>query len=151
MLIFLSIVAVVVIVSLSLYAMKLTQKVKEQDLQQKEIEARYEQKKNEQQAYIVESLQVISASALAQELNLSEATIRCKMLLEGLDLPEQEREPYSVLEEVYHHLKNFDTHEARKKLSPAQRKQQDKERVAIEQKYKPELLSCFGLLKQFKI
>jgi len=143
--------AFIIIGILSYVAIKLNIKVRQQARLHSQLELKRSLQKQDQRDHIVESLRVISQNVLNEDLNLSEATIRCKMLLDGLLLPADHREPYVVLEDVYQLIKGFDTHQSRKSLSSAQIKKQDKERLEIEEQYREKLLQCFELLKNFSI
>lgn len=149
MMVVLVLMAVLVISGLSYYAYKLTAQVKAQAQKNAELVAAQDEKRHKQQAYLSESLRVISKNVLDEDLNLSEAAIRCKMLLDGLVLPIEVREPFEVIETVYQQVKDFDTHQARKALSSQQRQDQDEAREAIEASYEAELKACFTQLSTF--
>lgn len=151
MIAFLALSAVLIILALSAYALVLTRKVRDQELRKTEVEKLRDQRQKDQAEYLEESLRVIAATALAGDLNYSEAVIRCKMLLEGLNLPEAAAEPYLIIPKVYSEVCHFDTHQARKALSSSERRRQDKAREAIEKKYRAELDACFKILKSFRL
>jgi len=142
--------AAIIIASLSIYAYRLTSQVKEQEAQREKASEAALEKQRKQTLYIEESLQVISANVLDENLNLSEATIRCKMLLDALLLGPELRQPYQILDVVFEQVKDFDTHQARKQLTSKQRQAQDAQREAIENEHREALMACFTELRQFK-
>ncbi len=144
-------VGVCIVAVLSYFAIKLTLRVRSQELKLKAQAGRHEQQQLEKINYIVESLQVISRAALNSEVDYSEATLRCKMLLDGLGLNDKAIEPYLILDEVYHQIKVFDTHQARKDLTKEERRRQDKERLSIERRYRTQLKKCFEQLQSFQL
>lgn len=143
--------ALVIIASLAFYAWRLTQAVKEKEREQAAIEQERQQKQQEQKAYLAESIRVIASNVITEDLNLSEAVIRSKMLMDGLLLQPDERQPYDILEVVYQRIKDFDTHQARKALSSLERQAQDVEREEIEEKYREQLIACFTKLQKFEL
>jgi hypothetical protein len=140
---------IAIILGLASYALYLLTALNRQKKERVEQLKALEEKQEKQHAYIIESLQVISANVIEEDLNLSEATIRCKMLLDGLILTPDERQPYSVLDEVFEQIQHFDTHQARKNLTKDERKKQDKAREAIEEQYRASLTECFTRLREF--
>lgn len=142
--------ALIIIGGLAVYAAVLVNKVKKMQAQQAKELAEQREKQDAQRRFIVDSIHVISANVIDEDLNLSEATIRCKMLLDALLLPEEERRDFQVLEDVFDQIQHFDTHDARKQLSSEERRAQDKERELIESRYQESLRECFVRLRQFQ-
>lgn len=66
--------------------------------------------------HIIESLQVIGRAILSGEIPLTEASIRCKVLLDNLDPQLAQSEAYIVFNEVYEQSKHIPRMEAWKKL-----------------------------------
>lgn len=91
-----------------------------------------EDKKLAHQAYIKESLLVISETLIREEMNLSEGAIRLKVLLDNWEQPDRGLTFYKGIEDLHDAVGHFDTHDQRLKLSKDQRRQQDKEREKIE-------------------
>jgi Tfp pilus assembly protein PilO len=143
MLIALMIIAILVILVLAGYAVYLTGQVSKQKKLTAELKQKREAAEQQKRDYIHESLRVISTAALNAELTSSEAVIRCKMLLDGLVLTEDEWLPYRVLREVFDKVCEFDTHQARQALSKEERRKQDAAREAIEHDYQDALTQCF--------
>ena len=143
------IVALLIIAGLSTYAWILVRRVRAIESEQARKQAQQQAKDEAQREYIVDSLRVISANVVDEDLNLSEATIRCKVLLDALLLPEADRQRYQILDEVFEQIQHFDTHAARKALSREERRQQDQERELIESRHQDALLACFRDLRTF--
>jgi hypothetical protein len=148
--VFLSGLAVCIVIGLASYAFVLTRKVKQQQAELSEKLVEEQRKHAKQRKYIVESLNIIAANVLEEGLNLSEATIRSKMLLDGLLLSPEERKPFAVLDEVFELVQNFATHDARKTLKRSEIISQDSQREEIEQRYEEGLKECYSKLRQFK-
>ncbi|MFG1496660.1 DUF2489 domain-containing protein [Saccharospirillum sp. HFRX-1] len=143
----LAVAAVIIIAVLAVIAWRLQAQVRQQQRHQEEQQAAAQERDAERTAYVLDSLRILSANVIDENLNLSEATIRCKVLVDALSLPESERQPYQVLETVFERVQHFDTHGARKALSREERKRQDQAREAIEQEYEAELKACFERLR----
>ncbi|ATX77134.1 MULTISPECIES: DUF2489 domain-containing protein [Reinekea] len=142
--------AITIIVVLAAIAGRYLWQVRQQAAENELKQQALAQKQAEQRVYLIESLQLIAGTVVNNDLNLSEATIRCKVLLDALLLPAEIRAPFEVLDEVYEHLQGFDTHEQRKKLTSAERKAQDQSRIDIEGRYRQQLLGCFQQLVTFQ-
>ena len=143
----LAVAAAVIIVVLAVIAWRLQRQVWQQQRNQEEQQAAAQQRDAERTAYVLDSLRILSANVIDENLNLSEATIRCKVLVDALSLSDSERQPYQVLETVFEQVQHFDTHGARKALSRDERKRQDEAREAIEREYEAELKACFERLR----
>ena len=146
-LISLTAIAIIIIAVLAIIAWRLQTKVWAQEKADRERQAELDRKTAERTTYVLDSLRIISANVIEEDLNLSEATIRCKVLIDYLELSEQERKPYSVLDTVFDKVQHFDTHEARKALSKTERREQDQAREAIEAEFEAELKDCFSRLR----
>lgn len=145
------IIGCVIIFCLAGYAYSLTRKVREVEKEKAQKLQAEQEKQAKQKAFIIESLNVISANVIDEDLNLSEATIRCKRLLDGLILDEQARLPFKELDVVFDKIQDFATHKARKALPKHEREAQDKARVEIENQHRDALLVCFRELRTFAI
>lgn len=144
----LALAAVVIIAVLTTIAWRLQRQVRRQEREREEHQAAYDQKTEARRAFVLQSLEIISTNVLEEDLNLTEATIRCKILLDSLELPEAERQSYQVLDQVFEQVQGFDTHQARKDLTPAERHRQDQQREKIELEFETPLKACFTRLQQ---
>lgn len=142
--------ALAIIAILTVIAIRLTLKVRAVEAERTELLNQRAEKQKAQRKYLIDSLNIIATTFLNEELTPSEAVIRSKMLLDGLLLSEQEREPYESIETVFQLVKNFDTHDARKALPANQRMKQDLQRETIEHEYKAQLIESFQILRDAK-
>ncbi|EAR08488.1 DUF2489 domain-containing protein [Reinekea blandensis] len=143
------IIALLIIAGLATYAWILVRRVRTIQAEQARKQAQQQAKDEAQRDYIVNSLRIISGNVVDEDLNLSEATIRCKVLLDALLLPESERQRYQILDDVFEQVQHFDTHSARKSLSREERRQQDQDRELIESRHQEALMACFRDLRTF--
>lgn len=143
--------AVIIIVALAVVAWRLQQRVRQQQQHLEEQQALVAQKKADRQAFVLDSLRIIASNVIDEDLNLSEATIRCKVLIDALELDETERQSYDILDVVYEKVQHFDTHQARKDLSKAERDKQDSAREAIENDHQEDLVKCFKRLRHIQL
>lgn len=143
----LAIMALAIIVVLAIVAWRLQRQVWQQQRQQQQREQAQQERDAERTAFVLDSLRILSANVIDENLNLSEATIRCKVLVDALGLSTSERQPYQILETVFEQVQHFDTHGARQALSRRERQRQDEARQAIEGQYQAELLVCFERLR----
>jgi metal-responsive CopG/Arc/MetJ family transcriptional regulator len=128
-LIIVSLVGIAIIAGLGYYAWQLTQQVKAQE--QKLIG-----EVNERHDRIIESIRVISSSYFDKQVELIEAAIRLKVLLDNLPMNEQEKQPYSVLEVIYNKVAHIPTHDNWKQLPRKQKRAFEKEMANVEAEYK---------------
>lgn len=144
----LALVAIVIIAVLATIAWRLQRQVRQQEQAREQAQAAYDEKTEARRAFVLQSLEIISTNVLEEGLNLTEATIRCKILLDSLELPDAERQSYQVLDQVFDQVQGFDTHQARKDLTPAERQRQDQQREKIESEFEAALKDCFTRLQQ---
>ncbi len=101
-----------------------------QSLQQQK--ALLEERQRQHKA-VVDSIQILARSILADQVEYSEACIRIKVLLD-IAAPElQEQPPFQVFDLVYRQLRTHPTHEARQTLSRSERKELDQQRWDLEE------------------
>lgn len=142
-------VAVAIVLLLSVYAGWLLWKLHEQKKTLAEHDAVFAQKKIEHEDYLVESIQIIAQNMVEEDLNISEGATRLKFLLDGLGLPEEERTRFLALDALYEKIKEYDTHEARKQLSPKERLRQDNEREAHEADHRDHVIEVAEVLRRY--
>lgn len=135
------VVAVTIVLALAGYAGWLLWKLRQQRQILQRHEDEFERKKQEHEDYLIDSIQIIAQNMVADDLNLSEGSIRLKFLLDGLGLPDEERAAFNALDDLYEKVRDFDTHEARKQLSPRERNAQDLAREAHEAAHREPVLA----------
>ncbi|HAZ98196.1 DUF2489 domain-containing protein [Halomonas sp. CnH100-B] len=129
------VVAVLIIIGLGGYAYKLRNEVKRREAFRLDEERRAQQNSLENLDYVV--------SALVQEqVDITEGSWRCKVLLEIIDPSLAERPEFQAFADVYHRTRHLKTHSARKQLTPRERMQEDKERLAVEDEMRPAVLAA---------
>ncbi|UYO74534.1 DUF2489 domain-containing protein [Halomonas qinghailakensis] len=127
--------AVAMIVALGIYAFKLRQEVKRREAFRIDEDRRAHQNSLENLDYVV--------SALVQEqVDITEGSWRCKVLLEIVDPSLAERPEFQAFAEVYNRTRHLKTHSARNQLTPRERMQEDKERLAVEDEMRSAVLAA---------
>ena len=127
--------AVTVIAALGGYAFFLRKEVKRREEFRLDEERRAQQNSLENLANVVR--------ALGQEqVDITEGSWRCKVLLEIVDPSLSERPEFQAFAEVYSRTRHLKTHSARKQLTPRERMQEDKERLAVEDEMRPAVLAA---------
>lgn len=128
-------IGIAVIVALGAYALTLRKEVKQREAYRVDEDRRAHQNSLENLDYVV--------SALVQEqVDITEASWRCKVLLEIVDPSLTERPEFQAFAEVYQRTQHLKTHSARKQLSPRERMQEDKERLIVEDEMRPAVLAA---------
>ncbi|UXZ55723.1 DUF2489 domain-containing protein [Halomonas sp. 7T] len=129
------VVGVAIIVGLAVYAFNLRKEVERREAYRVDEDRRAHQNSLENLDYVV--------SALVQEqVDITEASWRCKVLLEIIDPSLTERPEFQAFAEVYQRTQHLKTHSARKELSPRERMQEDKERLIVEDEMRPAVLAA---------
>lgn len=145
----LTIVAIAIVVALAGYAGWLHWQLYQHRQRMAEQAAEYERQKLAHEDYLIESIRIIASNLLEEDLNLSEGAIRLKFLLDGLGLPDAEREKFNALDDLYEQVKDFDTHDARKALEAKERLRQDEAREAHERDYRSRVLEVANTLRSY--
>lgn len=134
-----------VLVALLGYLVWLLAHLKRQQRRRAEVQARLDASNQEQHEQRRKSMELICLAALDGDCDLSEACIRVKHLLEYY--PGLAAEPgYRAIFEMYEAVRGFDTHDARRALSEAERDAQDRARYQVEERYGNALMESFRLL-----
>lgn len=128
-------VGVVVIAMLGGYAFSLRKEVKRRDDFRLDEERRAQQNSLENLDYVVNAL-------VQEQVDITEGSWRCKVLLEIADPSLTERPEFRAFAEVYNRTRHLKTHSARKQLTPRERMQEDKERLAVEEEMRPAVLAA---------
>lgn len=100
----------------------------------------YEQEQRARYEELKESARTLALCVVQDQVDLSEGCWRIKLHLDHLWPNEAEESEYKVFYEMFDEIKDFDTHEARAKLKAQARFDQDKKRLAIEDRYKDAIL-----------
>ncbi|HDZ49108.1 hypothetical protein LCGC14_0293820 [marine sediment metagenome] len=133
--IFLLVAAIAVVVGLCVYAWSLRKEVSRREAFRRDEDKRAKQNSLDNLDYV--------ASALVQEqVDITEGAWRCKVLLEIIDPSLTERAQFQAFAEHYRRTRHLKTHSARQQLSPRERMQEDKERLAVEDEMRKEVLEA---------
>ncbi|GGK77770.1 DUF2489 domain-containing protein [Amphritea balenae] len=124
-----------IITGLSLYIWRLLQQQKMKRVQAEEKLQALADEVQQRRSHIVESLQVISRAVINGEVPLTEASIRCKVLLDNLDPQLSNDVTYTVFNEVYELTKHIPRLEAWKGLKGPEKIKYLDEMEAIESQY----------------
>lgn len=135
--------ATLVVAGLSFYAWSLWREVRRREaFREDEIRRAHEQ--------CLFSLEAISGAMLAEQMDLVEGALRCKVLLEIIDPGLMEREAFRPFAAVHGQTAHLHTHSARKALTPRQRMQEDHERLNVAEEHKVSLLEAAQAVADFK-
>lgn len=102
----------------------------------------YDKAEKARYAELKESARTLALCVIQDQVDLSEGCWRIKLHLDHLWPNEAENGEYKVFYEMFEEIKDFDTHQARAKLRAQARFDQDKKRLAIEDRYKDDILSA---------
>ncbi len=105
-----------IVAGLVFFILRLLRQQKQKRLDRERKLKRIASEVSEHRRHIIESLQVISRAILNEEIPLTEASIRCKVLLDNLDPQLAQSEAYIVFNEVFEQSKHIPRMEAWKKL-----------------------------------
>lgn len=92
--------------------------------------------------HLIESLQVISRAILNEEIPLTEASIRCKVLLDNLDPQLAQSEAYVVFNEVFEQSKHIPRLEAWKQLKGPEKLDFIAHMEALESSYNDQVVTA---------
>lgn len=134
---------VVIVGGLGIYALSLWREVKRRDLLRHEEVRRANDN-------CLESLDVIARAMLADQMDLTEGSLRCKVLLEIIDPQLLERPALHVFTEVHRRTAHLHTHSSRQALTPYQRLQEDRQRLAVEDELRTGVLDGALAVIEFK-
>lgn len=135
--------AVIAVSGLGSYAFSLWRKVKRRDLFRREEVRRANDN-------CLESLDIIARAMLAGQMDLTEGSLRCKVLLEIIDPQLLERPSLHVFTEVHQRTAHLHTHSSRRALTPHQRQSEDRQRLAVEDELRLGMLNGAHAVIEFK-
>ncbi|WP_243834651.1 DUF2489 domain-containing protein [Psychromonas algarum] len=150
-------IAVVIIVGLAFYAGILINKIKKQKAKTLLIEQAQEQEKQQKiqdrNNNIAESIRFIAKATLQKQCNISEAAIRLTVLLETLQLKTAIDIPatYPALNAMYEKVKDMPTHDERKARPVKEIKLLDMKREIFEAEMEAAIIEESILLAEFKL
>lgn len=125
-------VAVIIVVALAFYALKLVKQLKLQTTQQKQAELDRQQSLNKHDKKILDSVIIIVRAMKEEQCDISEGCWRLSVLLDSLKTSENHSSQFPAIFELYEAIKHMPILEARKKLEKRERMKLDLERVKTE-------------------
>ena len=155
--ILLTVLAIVIILGLVLYAGILIKKINQQKAHHEKIALEQEQqqalKKQQYNENICASIRLIARATAQKQCNVSEAAIRLTVLLETLSLeqPIDIVSNYPALSDMFHKVKDMPTHEQRKKTPVKEIKKLDMERKLFESELEDKIIKEMSELERFTV
>lgn len=137
-------IALIVIVALAAYAMKLRREVKKREQFRLDEDRRA-------QTNSLENLDLVVSALIQEQVEITEGAWRCKVLLEIIDPSLTERADFRPFAEVYQRTQHLKTHSARKTLTPRERMQEDRERLEVEDQWRNEVLKAAEAVRQWRL
>jgi len=153
----LAILAVIIILALAFYAGMLINKIKMQKVQALQIEKAQEQIKQQKiqdrNNNIVESIRFIAKATMQKQCNVSEAAIRLTVLLETLQLEKaiDIAGNYPALTAMFEKVKDMPTHEERKARPVKEIKMLDIKREVFEAEMEDKIIKESVFLADFTL
>ncbi len=98
----------------------------------------------------LENLEIVASSLLQEQVDVTEGSWRCKVLLEIIDPRLMERAAFRPFGEVYARTQHLHTHSARNALSPRDRMREDRERLEVEAELRQPVLKAAAEVLEFR-
>lgn len=95
--------------------------------------SRYEAQQAGQKQYLIDSLGILAKTILDDQIELSEGSIRIKVLIDNLDATLHALPAFKIFEEIYRKTEHMPTHQARKDTDKRFIHKYDQQRYALEQ------------------
>lgn len=135
--------AAAIVAGLAAYAATLWREVRRREAFRQEETRRAHQN-------CLDSLGAIAAAMRAEQVDLVEGALRCKVLLEIIDPALVQRDAFRIFVTVHAETQHLHTHSSRKALTPRQRMDEDRQRLAVEDVHRPALLDAAQEVERFK-
>ncbi|MCL7939007.1 DUF2489 domain-containing protein [Halomonas sp. ATCH28] len=98
----------------------------------------------------LENLEMVASALVQEQVDITEGSWRCKVLLEILDQKLTERPDFQAFDEVHRRTRHLHTHSARQALSPRDRFREDRERLAVEEEFREPVLKAAAAVVEFR-
>ncbi|MFC0268468.1 DUF2489 domain-containing protein [Kushneria aurantia] len=111
--------------------------------QYRELRRRHDASRHEvlkRQQHCIDSLEVIGRAMLAEQMDLVEGCLRSRVIVDHLNPELLREEPFEVIARVSEEADHLHTHQARARLSPAQRMREDGERIELADRYRDRIM-----------
>ncbi|MBY5969597.1 DUF2489 domain-containing protein [Halomonas denitrificans] len=90
----------------------------------------------------LENLGLVASALVQRQVDVTEGCWRLKVLFELIDPALLERREFRVVAEVYEQTRHLHTHQARQALTPKERFAEDKQRLAVEEANREDVLAA---------
>jgi len=140
-------VGLVIIAGLAAYAIYLQRKVRAKIAEQKNQEEALAKENVDQRRRINQSIQIIAQGALEDQLSLTEASIRIKVLLDSLGLESHIIKQYDAFYVLALATDHMPILEQWKALSNKQQRVFEKQRVGLEAEHKVAVVEAAGRIR----
>jgi len=145
----LTVLAVIIIVALSLYAAKLLKQLKQQNIQQEKEKAAQEKAHKTHDKKVLSSVIIIVRAMKEEQCDIAEGCWRLSVLLDSLKLSKGLDQEFPAIFKLYQSIKHMPILEERKKLSKQERMKFDLERMKIESELADDVKANLVLLHQY--
>ncbi|WLQ13721.1 DUF2489 domain-containing protein [Hahella aquimaris] len=108
----------------------------------RQLEAEQQTRTEANRAHAIESITVLARCILSDQVELSEGSIRIKVLLDAVDPSLHEQEPYAIFSKIYRETEHMPTHGARKQVDKRFLFKLDKQRWDLEEKYREQIIDA---------
>ncbi|TDO13922.1 MULTISPECIES: DUF2489 domain-containing protein [Halomonas] len=135
--------ALAIIAGLGTYAFSLCKEVKRR-------KAFREEERQRAHHNCLENLEIVAAALAQDQVDITEGSWRCKVLLEILDEKLTERPAFQAFDEVHRRTRHLHTHTARQALDPRDRAREDRERLTVEEEFREPVLKAAAAVVEFR-
>lgn len=144
----LSVLGVVIVVVLAVVAWRMWQKVWDQEAKIKAHQEQVQQNEQKRLDHIHDSLNVIAAALLDDQVRIAEAGIRMAVLLSNLPLSCDSKHRFAPLFEIYNRTQHIPTHDKWKSLEKKQKRAFEKELTALEKEFETQVKEIASYIKE---
>ncbi|MDX1692247.1 MAG: DUF2489 domain-containing protein [Ketobacteraceae bacterium] len=137
-----------IIVVLGVIAWRMWQKVWDNEKRIREYQAEVEQNEQKRLAYIHESINVIAAAVLDDQVRVAEAGIRMAVLLDNLPLSCDSKHRFKPLFDIYNRSRHIPTHSKWEALEKKERRAFERELQGIEREFESQVKEIASHIKQ---
>ena len=141
--------AILIIVSLAGYALKLVLQLKKQTTKQQQLQREHQQALNHHDKKVLDSVIIIVRAMKEEQCDIAEGCWRLSVLLDSLKLSKGLDQEFPAIFKLYQSIKHMPILEERKKLSKQERMKFDLERMKIESELADDVKANLVLLHQY--
>jgi hypothetical protein len=141
--------AVIIITSLAIYAVKLLKQLSAQKREQAQVELARQKSLAKHDEKILASVTIIVRAMKEEQCDFSEGCWRLSVLLDSLKLSSELAQQFPAIFKLYNGIKHLSILGDRKELDKKQRMKEDYQRMTIEAQLHSDILTDLGLLQQY--